>query len=93
MERECWKVVSTDEYKYEFEKQEENWIYILDFKKNGVAEKNYIQIYQDYGWEYVVTCCKWFYFRKKRRKILNKIYQYSVIMNMKINANLKCVTY
>jgi len=33
MERECWKVVSTDEYKYEFEKQEENWIYILDFKK------------------------------------------------------------
>ena len=30
---------------------------------------------------------------RKKSKILNKSYQYSVIMNLKISANLECVTY
>jgi len=26
----------------------------LDFKENGVTEEEYIQIFQNWGWEYVV---------------------------------------
>ncbi len=67
MHREGWKFVSTDGGKYRFEPCEgEDFIYQLDFKKNGVAEDDYIQMFADYGWDYVFRFRKWFYFRKKR---------------------------
>jgi len=65
MQREGWKFICTDGYKYEFEKSEkEDWTYQLDFKKDGIAADDYIQLYSDYGWEYVFKFRKWFYFRK-----------------------------
>jgi len=67
MHREGWKFITTNGHKYEFEKCEgEDWIYQLDFKENGVAEEDYIQIFKDYGWEYVGQFRRWFYFRKKK---------------------------
>lgn len=67
MHREGWKFVSTDGFHYKFEKAEnEDWVYELDYKENGVAEDDYIQMYRDFGWEYVGHFNNWFYFRKKR---------------------------
>lgn len=37
-------------------------IYKLDFKNQNPAE-DYIQMYRDYGWEYVTKCYGWNYFR------------------------------
>lgn len=37
-------------------------IYKLDFKNQNPAE-DYIQMYRDYGWEYVTKCNGWNYFR------------------------------
>ncbi len=67
MHREGWKFISTDGYRYKFEKAEkEDWYYQLDYKENGIAEEDYIQMYQDYGWEYVGQYDHWCYFRKQR---------------------------
>lgn len=67
MHKEGWKFVSSDGFHYQFEKTEqEDWCYQLDYKENGIAEDDYIQMYQDYGWEYISQCNHWFYFRKKR---------------------------
>lgn len=67
MHREGWKLLSTDGYRYQFEKTEkEDWCYQLDYKENGVAEDDYIQMYRDFGWEYVGHFNNWCYFRKKR---------------------------
>jgi hypothetical protein len=68
--REGWKLVKTDGRHFEFEKCEpEDWVYQLDFKKNGVAEEDYIQIFIDSGWEFVQQYAKWFIFRKKKTDI------------------------
>lgn len=37
-------------------------IYKLDFKNQNPTE-DYIQMYRDYGWEYVTKCIGWNYFR------------------------------
>ena len=67
MHKEGWKFVSTDGYHYQFEKAEkEDWCYQLDYKENGIAEDDYITMYQDYGWEYAGQYDHWCYFRKKR---------------------------
>ncbi|MBQ9768047.1 MAG: DUF2812 domain-containing protein [Lachnospiraceae bacterium] len=67
MNREGWKFLSTDGIHYRFERTEkEDWSYQLDWKGNGVAEEDYLQMYQDFGWEYVGQFHHWFYFRKKR---------------------------
>jgi hypothetical protein len=67
MHRQGWKFISTNGKKYEFEQCEpEDWIYQLDFKENGVAEEDYIQMFTDYGWEYTFHYGKWFYFRKMK---------------------------
>lgn len=67
MHREGWKFVSTTGTKYEFEKcEKEDYVYELDFKEDGIADEDYIQMFSDYGWEYVFQYQKWFYFRKKR---------------------------
>lgn len=62
-----WKFIKTDGKTYEFEKcPKEDWVYQLDFKASDVAEKDYLQIFEDYGWEFVQRHRHWFYFRKKR---------------------------
>lgn len=67
MHKEGWKFVSTDGYHYQFEKAEkEDWCYQLDYKENGIAEDDYIQMYNDYGWEYAGQYDHWCYFRKLR---------------------------
>lgn len=67
MHRQGWRFISTNGKKYEFEQCEpEDWIYQLDFKENGVADEDYIQMFNDYGWEYAFQYGKWFYFRKKK---------------------------
>ena len=65
MQSEGWRFICTDGHKYEFHKSEkEDWTYQLDFKEDGIATDDYIQLYSDYGWEYVFKFRKWFYFRK-----------------------------
>ncbi|BCN30786.1 DUF2812 domain-containing protein [Anaeromicropila herbilytica] len=62
-----WKLVKTNGIKYYFEKcNAEEWIYQLDFNENTEKDESYIQMFLDYGWEYVFHYGKWFYFRKKR---------------------------
>ncbi len=64
MHKEGWKFVSTDGFHYQFEKADkEDWVYELDYKENGVADEDYLQMYKDYGWEYVGHFNNWFYFR------------------------------
>lgn len=70
MHQEGWKLYSLKGHKYEFEKcEKEDWIYQLDFKKDGLATDDYIQLYSDFGWELVFKHNKWFYFRKKREAV------------------------
>ncbi len=67
MHREGWKFVSTDSLHYQFEKTEkEDWVYKMDYLESGVADETYLQMYQDYGWEYAGQCDHWCYFRKQR---------------------------
>ena len=67
MHKEGWKFVSTDGFHYQFEKADkEDWVYELDYKENGVAEEDYIQMYRDFGWEYAGQYDHWCYFRKQR---------------------------
>lgn len=67
MHREGWKFISTDGFHYRFEKAEkEDWVYELDYLESGVAGEDYIQMYHDFGWEYVFQYDHWCYFRKKR---------------------------
>lgn len=67
--KEGWKFVRTDGKHYEFMKcLPEEWIYQLDFKQNGIAEDNYLQIFADCGWEFVQQYRKWFIFRKKKEE-------------------------
>ncbi|MBC2575581.1 DUF2812 domain-containing protein [Peptostreptococcus canis] len=41
----------------------EEVIYQLDYKDEKVTE-DYLQMYKDYGWEYLGSCFGWNYFRK-----------------------------
>lgn len=69
MHRQGWKLLDIDRlgFHYRFERcSEEDYIYQLDFKEDGIADRDYIQMYQDYGWEYVLRFRHWFYFRKKK---------------------------
>lgn len=67
MQKQGWKFVKTDNKYYEFEKcPEEDWVYRLDFKADGVPEAEYLQLFEDCGWEFVQHWKQWFYFRKRR---------------------------
>ncbi len=67
MHREGFQFLSTDGYHYRFKPVEkEDWCYQLDYKENGVAEEDYLQMYRDFGWECAGQYRNWFYFRKKR---------------------------
>lgn len=67
MHREGWKFISTDGFHYQFEKSEkEDWVYELDYLESGVAGEDYLQMYRDFGWEYIFQYDHWCYFRKQR---------------------------
>lgn len=59
-----WKLVDIKPIRiFVFEETTETQaIYKLDFKNQNPAE-DYIQMYRDYGWEYVTKCNGWNYFR------------------------------
>ena len=67
MHAEGWKLVKTTGFKYHFEScPQEEWIYQLDFRDGNLDETSYIQMYADYGWEFVTRFRHWYYFRKIR---------------------------
>ena len=41
----------------------EDVVYRLDYK-NNTENSDYLQLFQDYGWEYFNHCAGWLYFRK-----------------------------
>jgi hypothetical protein len=65
--RSGWSLIKTNGNKYEFKKCDaDEWNYQLDFKENGVAEEDYIQMFEDCSWEFVLQYDKWCCFRKKQ---------------------------
>ena len=65
--RSGWRLIRINGNKYQFEKcHGDEWIYQLDFKENGEAEEDYIQMFADCGWEYVLQYDKWCCFRRKK---------------------------
>ena len=60
-------MTSTTGFKYTFEAcAQEDWVYQLDFRSEEISEEDYIQMFADYGWEYVTRFRHWYYFRKIR---------------------------
>ncbi len=69
MHREGFRVTAISGMKYEFEKcDKEDYVYQLDFKQKAEDEEEYIRMFEDYGWEYVMEYRCWFYFRKRREE-------------------------
>ncbi|NLK98343.1 MAG: DUF2812 domain-containing protein [Epulopiscium sp.] len=68
-----WKLTKmVPPYFYHFEKcPPEDVIYRLDFRNNKENE-DYMQMVQDYGWEYLGHCVGWLYFRKSTSSITNE---------------------
>ena len=67
MHREGWKMTRTNGFQYWFDAcPEEDWIYQLDFRDENISEEEYLQLYADYGWEFVTRFRHWYYFRKIR---------------------------
>jgi hypothetical protein len=67
MRNQGWKFVNIAGSKYQFEKcQPEDWIYQLDFQNKNTEKSSYINLFNDYGWEYVLQHDNWFYFRRKK---------------------------
>lgn len=56
---------------YVFEKCElEDYIYQLDFLDiSRQDQQSYLQMFKDYGWEYIMDFMDWSYFRKKQIKM------------------------
>ncbi len=62
-----WKLVSAYPYVYRFAAcQPESFVYETDFTPAGRQERERrIEMYADYGWEHVLDCMQFSYFRKK----------------------------
>ena len=63
--RQGWKLVNTNlPVFYHFVKcKPEDVVYRLDYR-NSKEDSEYMQMFQDYGWEYFNSCMGWLYFRK-----------------------------
>lgn len=63
--RQGWKLVNTNlPVFYHFVKcKPEDVVYRLDYR-NSKEDSAYMQMFQDYGWEYFNNCMGWLYFRK-----------------------------
>ncbi|MEG0592884.1 MAG: DUF2812 domain-containing protein [Coprobacillus sp.] len=56
--------------KYTFEKcNPEQYIYQLDYKEDDKDNDEYIQMFVDCGWEYIMKYQTWYYFRKPKSDI------------------------
>lgn len=67
MQSQGWKLTGISCNKYKFEKCEpEEWVYQLDFQRKNIENDNYIKLFTDYGWEFILLYNNWFYFRKKK---------------------------
>ena len=64
-----WKFVELKGInKYIFEKTEaEDFVYQLDVIPDKNDEKAYLQMFREYGWEYITRYNSWYYFRKTRK--------------------------
>ncbi len=59
----------TANYIYNFEKvSPEEVVYKLDYQMSNPTD-DYLQMYRDYGWEYLGSVMGWHYFRKKKSDI------------------------
>ena len=69
MHSQGWRLKGISGNNYKFEKCEsEEWVYQLDFQHKNIKKDNYIQLFTDYGWEYIMQHNNWFYFKKKKNK-------------------------
>jgi hypothetical protein len=61
-----YKLIDVQLGKYTFEETEKSTVrYQLDFKgMGGIKEEEYLQIFEDAGWECVDRLGSWYYFRK-----------------------------
>lgn len=67
MHRQGWKLVKVTGFCiYHFEKCEpEDVVYQLDYNQEGIEHKTeYVQMFQDCGWEYLMDYVGYSYFRK-----------------------------
>lgn len=69
MHKKGFKLLSANGISYKFEKTNpEDYIYQLEYKNEEVTEE-YIQMFKDYGWEYIGINLGWNYFRKRKSDI------------------------
>ncbi|WP_086315335.1 hypothetical protein A5821_002791 [Enterococcus sp. 7F3_DIV0205] len=55
---------------YIFEKSEsEDYVYQLDFKQEGKDLEEYLQLFEDCGWDYFYKFGNWHYFRKPKSEL------------------------
>lgn len=67
MHNQGWKLIDITYNGYRFEKcQSEDWVYQLDFQKRNGIHENYIKLYDDYGWNFILQHNHWVYFRRKK---------------------------
>lgn len=66
--RQGWKLIQNYlGFLFVFEKyQPEEVVYQLDFKPKGQDKSEYIQMFADYGWDYIGDCNHFSYFRKNQ---------------------------
>lgn len=65
MHSQGWKLIEISHNNYKFEKcQPGDWVYQLDFQNKMIEESNYIKLFGDYGWNFVLKHNNWFYFRR-----------------------------
>ena len=74
--RQGWKFVENRYgYLFVFEKTiPDDVVYQLDFRPKAIDKEEYLQFFNDYGWEYVGDCNHFSYFRKKRAGEANEVY-------------------
>lgn len=65
--RQGWKLVRVWPYVFRFEAcTPEEYVYELDYMPKGADERRqYLTMFQDYGWEHVSDCKQFSYFRKR----------------------------
>lgn len=72
MHKKGWKFVHvTNSSKYHFEKCEpEDVVYQLDYNREGLEHKSeYVQMFEDCGWEYIMDRWGYSYFRKPKAQM------------------------
>lgn len=75
MSRKGYKLIKAKLGLFTFKKEETDYIYKLSYKRlKGARKREYNQLFEDFGWEYVTSCNNWNYFRKKASEENTEIY-------------------